>query len=249
MSDRTYEQLACSRCSARRFGICAGLPDADMYRLFDLADEVMLDHDASIVREEDPAANLFVLRQGHVTVSRLTEDGKRQVISFLFPGDVFGLTAEPVNRHSATTISKTLFCRFDRSSIDALTHDNPVLEKALRQLLTRQLDSAYELIFSLGRKSAVQKVASFIWYVSYHERKLGRSAQPLILPMSRGDIADFMGLTIETVSRSFTELKQIGVIRLVEANQIEIPDLNRLRDIGVVSAEPSVTVENDESSH
>jgi CRP/FNR family transcriptional regulator len=112
-----------------------------------------------------------------------------------------------------------------------------------RQILA--LDASYELLFSLGRKDALQKVASLIWYISYRQRKSQQPDNPIHLPMRRADIADFMGPTIETVSRAFTALKEMDAIRLHGAYDVEITDMQRLRSIGVVVAEPAPYIHAD----
>jgi CRP/FNR family transcriptional regulator len=210
-----------------------------MPRLFALAIEEAYAAGAQVVPEESPAKSVINLRSGHALVSRLAADGKRQILAFLFPGDFFGLTSEDNYHYSVTALTDVTLCRFARTGLEVLILDFPMMDRRLRFLLTRLLDSANELIFSLGRKTALQKVASFIWYVSYRNRKLGQPDNPVQLPMQRSDIADFMGLTVETVSRSLTQLKRSGVLRMPRPDLIEIVDQAQLRVVGVVVAEPS----------
>jgi CRP/FNR family transcriptional regulator len=140
--------------------------------------------------------------------------------------------------YGAWADSDVSICRLPRERFDAFVEATPGFERHLRLQLTRLLDSAQELIFTLGRKSAVERVASFIWYLQYRQRKLGRERAGAAIPMSRTDIADFLGLTPESVSRAMTRLKRDGLIRLPSPGEVEIPDLARLRDVGVVIAEP-----------
>ena len=232
-------ELPCQYCLARATTLCSGLDSQDMPRLFALATEQRYAAGEQIVAEETPADFVLNLRAGNALVSRLSQDGKRQILAFMFPGDFFGLTSEDNYHYSMTALTDIQVCRFERARIEELVEEFPVMDRKFRFLLTRLLDSANELIFSLGRKTALQKVASFIWYVSYRNRKLDQPDNPVHLPMSRNDIADFMGLTIETVSRSLTRLKKMGLIFIPRSDQIEIIDQKRLREVGVVVAEPA----------
>lgn len=231
--------LPCPACPARAGTLCAGLADADMPRLYALAAELHFAPGDLLLRQEQPADFVFSLRAGHATVFRLTADGRRQVLAFLFPGDFVGFTAEDSYHYGVAAIDPVLACRFERGALEALIAEFPPMDRKLRFTLVRAMDAAFELQFSLGRKDAVQKIASFLWYVSYRQRKLNLPDSPVHLPMRRADIADFMGLTTETVSRSLTVLRQSGAIRLSGVHEVVITDLERLRAIGVVVAEPA----------
>jgi CRP/FNR family transcriptional regulator len=239
LSATGFHALPCGQCAARASTLCASLPDADMYRLYGLAVEQDYAPGALVCREEDAADYVFSLRSGYATVFRLTAEGKRQILAFLFPGDFIGMTSEDTFHFSVTATTPVRCCRFERTALEALIAQFPVMDRKLRFTFERAMDAAWELIFSLGRKNAVQKVAAFLWFVSYRQRKLGRPENPVHLPMRRADIADFMGLTIETVSRAFTQLRGRGIIRTPSAEDVEIVDMARLRAIGVVVAEPA----------
>jgi CRP/FNR family transcriptional regulator len=234
-----FDALPCRYCAARATTLCASLPDSDMYRLFALAVEQDYAPGAILCREEDPADYVYSLRSGYATVFRLTAEGKRQILAFLFPGDFIGMTSEDTYHFSVTVTAPVRCCRFERAALEGLIERFPAMDRKLRFTFERAMDAAWELIFSLGRKSAVQKVAAFLWFVSYRQRKRGQSDNAVHLPMRRADIADFMGLTIETVSRAFTELRGRGIIRTPSAEDVEIVDMVRLRAIGVVVAEPA----------
>lgn len=240
-----YAQLPCSRCPARTATLCASLADPQMPELYRLADDRRFAAGDAILVQEQAADWVFSLRSGHAALTRLTSDGRRQILAFLFPGDFFGLTSEDRYHYGVTAIADAGACRFDRAALEDLTRRFPEMDRKLRFTLTRAMDASFELLFSLGRKDALQKVASFIWYVGYRMRKLGESGNPVHLPMRRADIADFLGLSTETVSRTLTSLRESGVIELVGATDIRIADLAALRSIGVVVAEPAPFVHAD----
>jgi CRP/FNR family transcriptional regulator len=245
MTTRTFESLPCRACAARNTTLCASLPDRDMHRLFALASEREYAAGEEIFRQEQAADHVYSLRSGHATIQRLTDDGRRQVLLFLFPGDFIGFTSEDRFHYSASAITPVRACRFERRALEDLIRGFPEMDRKLRFTFTRAADANFELLFSLGRKDAVQKVASLLWYVSYRQRKGGQPGNPVHLPMRRGDIADFMGLTTETVSRVFTQLRQAGVIRLTGANDVEIADMGRLREVALVVTEPAPLVHAD----
>jgi len=241
----TYQELPCSRCIARQSTLCASLADADMHRLYALATEQSYANGDFILHEEQSADFVLSIQAGYAAMVRLTADGKRQILAFLFPGDFVGFTSEDRYHYGVTALSQVELCRFDRTELEALIEAFPVMDRKLRFTLTRAMDASFELMFSLGRKDALQKVASFIWYVGYRHKKLQQPDNPIHLPMRRSDIADFMGLTIETVSRAFTMLKEMDAIRLHGAYDVEIVDMKQLRAIGVVVAEPAPFEHND----
>jgi CRP/FNR family transcriptional regulator, anaerobic regulatory protein len=239
MTAGSYARLPCSRCVARTSTLCASLADDDMHRLYGLATELQFEEGGMLLRQELPADYVFSIRSGHATIFRLTADGKRQILAFLFPGDFVGFTSEDRYHYGVNAISTVEACRFERTALEALIEAFPQMDRKLRFTLTRAMDASFELLFSLGRKDALQKVASFLWYVSYRQRKLGQPDNPVHLPMRRADIADFMGLTTETVSRTLKTLKDMGAIRLQGAYDVDVTDMGRLRSIGVVVAEPA----------
>ena len=230
----------CARCIARRGTICSALPDGELADLFVLASPETAAGGQWLVQPGDAAGTVFMLRSGHAHVSRITRDGKRQILSFLFPGDFFGFTYESRYVYGAHAVSDVTICRISRAAFDDYVATHPQLDRRIRVQLTRMLDSAQELIFTLGRKSAVERVASFLWYLHYRQSKLGlHGSRPIAaIPMSRADIADFLGLTSESVSRALTQLRQDGLIQLPTADRAEILDMQRLREVGVVIAEP-----------
>jgi len=245
MAPDVWDALPCRRCVARTATLCASLADADMHRLHGLATEMEFAAGDLLLRQELPADHVFSLRSGHAMLFRLTDDGKRQILAFLFAGDFVGFTSEDRYHYAVAAISPVDACRFERAALEALISEFPQMDRKLRFTLTRAMDASFELLFSLGRKDAVQKVASFLWYVGYRQRKLGRPDNPVHLPMRRADVADFMGLTTETVSRTLKTLTGMGIIRLQGSWDVEITDMDRLREVGVVVAEPAPFLHQD----
>lgn len=230
---------SCDACTARRGTLCAALDAAGLRRLREIGQVEEVAAGRWIVHPGDAATTVFILREGHANVARVTRDGKRQILAFAFPGDFFGFTFEDRYVYGAWADSDVSICRLPRERFYAFVEATPGFERHLRLQLTRLLDSAQELIFTLGRKSAVERVAAFVWYLQYRQRKLGRERPGAAIPMSRTDIADFLGLTSESVSRALTRLRRDALIDLPAPGEFEVRDLARLRELGVVIVEPS----------
>jgi len=191
-----------------------------------------------LVAPKGSTEHVFVVREGHAHISRFTRDGKRAIVNFLFPGDFFGFTSADRYAFGVYAIDDAVVCRLARTDFEQLVATVPTAEHSLRERLTRALDGIYELIFSLGRKTALEKVASLILYLGYRQRGLGPETGQVHVPMSRADIADFLGLTSESVSRCMTELKRSGVVRLPRPDLVEVASVPALLGLGVIELEP-----------
>jgi len=169
----------------------------------------------TIFAEGEPADSAFGVSQGVVRLYKLLPDGRRQVVAFALPGDFLGMPL--ATRHScyADAIGEVSLCRFSRTELWSLIQSSPGIERRLIEFITRELDRARDQLLLLGNASAEERVAIFL--VNWRNRleRVGPVSQPLPLPMPRQDIADFLGLKLETVSRTLAKLEQRNVIRLV----------------------------------
>jgi CRP/FNR family transcriptional regulator len=146
---------------------------------------------------------------------KLLPDGRRQIVGFALPGDFLGMTVSARHSFSADAIGPVAICRFSKAAFARFIEDKPHLLRRINELAVRELSQAQDHMVLLGRRSAEEKVATFL--LGWRDR-LARAAGPaktVPLPMSRQDIADFLGLTIETVSRTFTKLERDGVIDIM----------------------------------
>jgi CRP/FNR family transcriptional regulator, nitrogen fixation regulation protein len=171
---------------------------------------------AEIFGEGEPAEYLYRVVRGAVRISTLLSDGRRQIGAFYLPGDVFGLEAGELHAFSAEAIADTTVVVVKRSSFEALAGNDRTVAHELRTLLATHLRRAHQHMLLLGRKNAQERIASFLLQMA--ER--APAAQAVELPMSRQDIADYLGLTIETVSRTFTHLENAAAITLTSSRQI-----------------------------
>lgn len=165
--------------------------------------------DEEIFAEGDSATFFYKVVSGAVRTSKLLSDGRRQIDAFHLPGDIFGIEAGAEHRFGAEAVTGTTVVAYRRSKHDPLSAQDGALATQVLTAMMRSLERAQNHMLLLGRKSAMEKVAAFLLDLS--ERM---EDEALELPMSRIDIADHLGLTIETVSRSLTQLERQQVIEV-----------------------------------
>jgi len=184
---------------------------------------------AEIYREGEPVEYAYLVVSGAVRACKLLCDGRRQISAFHLPGDVFGLTSGREHRMSAEAVGAATIRMVKRSALDAASRTDPGLACALWMATAHDLRHAEDHMMVLGRKSAVEKVAMFLLEM---ERRIVRSGR-LALPMSRRDIADYICATIETVSRTVTQLRDDGALELSGARNIKLTNRKMLLDLTV----------------
>ncbi len=172
---------------------------------------------------------------GVVSLSRIMADGRRQMVGLLFPSDFIGRPMRPKAPFDAIAVNEVRLCIFSRARFEALLKDTPSLEQRLLEMTLDELDSAREWMVLLGRKTAKEKIASFFAIAARRMAAVKRiqlkDGVELELPLTREDMADYLGLTIETVSRQISALRKEKVIELTDARHLVIPDYNLLLEI------------------
>lgn len=175
-----------------------------------------------LIDEGQPAAHVFNVTSGAIKVYKLLVDGRRQMTGFIFPGDFLGLANDETYAYSAEAVAASTVCRFPRRKLEALLTKYPKMERRLLSVASHELAAAQEQMLLLGRKNAREKIASFLLMLSRRAAHRGLSADPIFVPMSRNDIGDYLGLTTETVSRTFSDLKSKGIIELLPASKVRL---------------------------
>lgn len=202
----------CAACAARVLSVCDAIDGPDLPRLAALSKPRVAEARYTFVSAGEPANHLFNITEGVVKVYRLLPDGRQQVTGFLFKGDFLGLGAEGTYAFSAEAVTRVRYCRFERGALYKLMSQFPKVEKRLLAMTVSELSTAHEQMLLLGRKSSRERLASFLVMLSRRMGRLGERDGVVALPMTRSDIADYLGLTIETVSRTFTEFRKKGFI-------------------------------------
>jgi len=180
-----------------------------------LANPVHFRPGKTIFSEGELAESAFGLSQGVVRLYKLLPDGRRHVLAFALPGDFLGMPLTDRHTFSADAIGEVSLCRFSRSELTKFIQSSPNVMRLMVEFASRELDMAQDQLLLLGNGSAEEKVAIFL--VSWRNRltRMAVRSETVPLPMRRQDIADYLGLKLETVSRTLARLEQKNVIRLM----------------------------------
>jgi CRP/FNR family transcriptional regulator, nitrogen fixation regulation protein len=179
---------------------------------------------AEIFGEKEPAEYVYQVRTGAVRSYKLLTDGRRQIGSFHLAGDIFGLENGDVHRFTADALVKTTVRLIKRLSLETVAKIDAVVSRNLLGMTTVNLMHAEDHMLLLGRKNSMEKVAAFLLEMDKRSTANGIVA----LPMSRRDIADYLGLTLETVSRAISRFHRAGLLHFMGSNQREISLLDRV---------------------
>ena len=190
----------CSSCPVRPVSFCNAMSEPDLTQLAAIITRHRAEPLTTFVHEGALAEDAFNITGGIVRVSKLLPDGRQQITAFLAAGDFLGLTPGPNYRYSATALTAVTYCRFPRRKLDQLLLQYPELDHRLLGIAATELAAAEDQMLLLGRKSAVERLASFVLMLLRKGWSTGRSPSELWLPMTRYDIADYLGLTVFTVA-------------------------------------------------
>jgi CRP/FNR family transcriptional regulator len=215
--------------------MCDVLSDADLSVLAHVAQRISLPAGKIFIEEGDAARYFYDINRGDVRVYKSLADGRRQITGFMGVGHFLGLASGGKYAFTAEAMNEVQLCRFERGAIKAVFDEFPALERRLLDVATHELVIAQDQMLLLGRKSALERVAGFL--LSWAENYAHDNSNPVTipLPMSRMDLADYLGLTIETVSRSLSQLKRDGLIFFADAHAVTLLNRHRLQllDAGV----------------
>jgi len=221
----------CEVCPVRDLSVCGAFEPEELHRLDAIVTRMRLKSEQAVFYEWDTADHVFNVTEGVVRLSKLLPDGRRQITGFLFPGDFLGIAYAETYAYSAEAICPVALCRFQRRQLEGLCDEFPELEKRILGMASNELVEAQEQILMLGRKTAQEKLASFLCRLSNASSDPERPIKSIDLPMNRTDIADYLGLTTETVSRSFSHLAKQGVLELASAQRVILRQPERLVEL------------------
>lgn len=215
--------MPCAACDVRELSVCSALRGRELDRLAEMVSRIPVAAGRTLFQEGDAADAVYNIIEGAVRLFKLLPDGRRQITGFLYASDFIGLALRDRYAYSAEAITPTIVCRFPRLKLEALFEEMPRLENSLLDRASNELVAAQDQMLLLGRKTAVERLASFLVALAARQGVEGRGAD-LALPMTRTDIADYLGLTIETVSRSLTKLRKDGLIATPDTHTITLLD-------------------------
>lgn len=222
---------ACTNCSVREKAICQSLCDADLNALSQMGRRhtVAVGETLQWQGEEEMVVGNVI--EGVLKLTTTTADGRDQTLGIVYPSDFIGRPFGRKSSHSIVAVSDAKVCTFPRSAFDRFAEDHPDLEHKLLQRTLTELDRSRQWMVLLGRKSAAERLAAFLLDMADRLGSPDKNSNIRFeLPFGRQDIADLLGLTIETVSRQITKLREDGVIATPDRRGIIVRDREWLVD-------------------
>lgn len=223
--------VLCASCEARHRGICGALEPEQLVTLAGSSFKHRAENGSELVGDAEEIDSYSNVLAGVVKLTKTLPDGRQQIVGLQFAPDFLGRPFKVESQITAAAATDVSLCSFPRAALERMLRSSPELEHRLYQQTLRELDEARSWMLALGRKTASEKVASFLLMIARH---IDPTADPdrqnasFDLPLTRSDIADFLGLTIETVSRHLTRLRADGVIVIEHSRHVIVPDLLRL---------------------
>jgi CRP/FNR family transcriptional regulator, anaerobic regulatory protein len=218
----------CTACAVRSLSVCGALDEIDLVEFERIARHIHLTPNEALFTVGQAATSVHNMTTGVARLYKLLPDGRRQVIGFALPGDFLGVSPSDRYSFSADAIDTVTACRLSREAFTHFIERRPHFLLRINEFAARELMLAQEQMLLLGRRTAEEKVAAFL--VGWRERLalIGDISETIALPMSRQDIADYLGLTIETVSRTLTRFERermliivSGGVRLLDSGRAE----------------------------
>ena len=227
-----HGDLSCAECPIRYRAVCAHCEGDELTQLEDIKFYRSFEPGQPIVWEGDRMDFVASVVSGVASLTQTLDDGRTQMVGLLLPSDFLGRPGRENASYNAVAISRVVLCCFRRKPFDQVMRATPHIAHRLLEMTLDELDAAREWMLLLGRKTAREKIASFMVIIArrdaaLHKRKpVGR--MQIDLPLTREAMAAYLGLTLETVSRQVSALKRDGVIELAGKRAVILPDFARL---------------------
>ena len=207
------ESHICETCGSRVAGVCRPLDIAGLDEVSAELDQLSMSARATVFREGDPAGRVFTLIDGTAKLTRLLPDGKQQVVGFRYPGNIIGYTTRETYPFDAELLTDARICRLEPRGSPGCCNAIRRWNTACSTSACRSWRQRRNKFVTVGRRMAEARVAAFLLSLMAARRRRGVVGRLLEMPMTRSDIADFLGLTLETVSRTLTIFRKRGWIR------------------------------------
>jgi len=224
----------CGNCPIRHQAICARCNSDELALLDSMKTYRTFAKGETITYAGEAITHVGTLVTGVAAISQGLEDGRRQIMGILLPSDFVGRPGRPHSQYDIVAASEVVMCRFAINAFEKMLGESPALGPRLLEMTLDELDAAREWMLLLGRKSARERIATLLYMIATRSRSLHPDQDNVNfrfeLPLTRETLADYLGLTIETVSRQFTALRKDRIIELQGQRQVTIPDFRRLLD-------------------
>ena len=220
---RHHANVDCAHCKIRPLSLCGALDDDELAQLESIARGAHFAQRQAIFSQDERVDAVFNVTVGAARLYRLLPDGRRQVVGFAIPGDFLGLALAERSVYSVDALTHVEACRFSRDAFSHFLDSRPTLLRRLYEMAGHELSLAQEQMVIIGRRTAEERVVCFLVGLRKRWARINGNSVTIPLPMTRQDIADFLGLTIETVSRAISKLARDKAL-------IVVPDGVRLLD-------------------
>jgi len=231
MQALSLQPVRCQECPIRHRAVCAKCDEDELEILDAMKSYRSFSAGETILWRGEPLNFVASLVSGAATLSKTLEDGRTQMVGLLLPSDFIGRPGREVIEFDVTATTDVTLCCFDRGPFEKLVKDTPHVAQRLMELALDELDAAREWMLLLGRKTAREKIATFIEMLARRSRVDDHDATAQItLYLTRDQIANYLGLTLETVSRHFSALKKEGIIGLSDRHHLQVLNLQGLQD-------------------
>ena len=232
-TSRQLEQLSetCSHCSLHYLCLPYGLSSDDVAELERLVSTgPPIQSMDELFGQGDALKDIYAIRDGSMKTVVVDEDGLEQILGFYYPGDLLGLDGFADHKHHCTAVAlePTHICRIPVDRLDRLVDELPALRHQLMRLMSQALSEEEKLLLTLGRKNSMGRISSLLLTLSRRREMRGLDPSPVSLSMKRSELANFLSMRLETVSRVLTRLQRDEVIR-VRQNDVDILDREALR--------------------
>lgn len=222
----------CGSCPIRHRAVCARCDDAELHELEAIKFYRSFEAGQTVIWSGDRMDFVASVVTGIATLTQTMEDGRRQMVGLLLPSDFVGRPGRELAPYDVTATTDLVMCCFRRKPFEEMMGRTPHVGQRLLEMTLDELDAAREWMLLLGRKTAREKIASLMAIIGRRDAalKLKGHKGPLVfdLPLTREAMADYLGLTLETVSRQISALKRDGVISLEGKRHVSVPDIDRL---------------------
>lgn len=231
MSISLREDVKCSQCPIRHRAVCSRCDDDELATLEQIKSYRTYKAGETVLWRGEPLSFVGSVVEGVATLNKTLEDGRTQMLGLLLPSDFIGRPGRQEIGFDVVAASNLTLCCFDRIGFEQLVNRTPHLSSRLLEIALDELDAARDWMLLLGRKSAREKIATFVQMLLKRQKIEGYIGQSpdMTLFLTREEIANYLGLTLETVSRQLNALKNEGVLRFKDRRHFEVANLNALR--------------------
>jgi CRP/FNR family transcriptional regulator len=224
---------SCTYCSVRRLCLPVSVDKEEINIIDDLVtDRPHLKKSEFLFHTGDKFYALYAIKSGAVKTYGITRDGKEQITGFHFPGELIGLDAIGNNMHNcnAVALEQTVVCEMPYEHIETASLDIPSIQREITRLMSKEIRNDEEMLMTMGSMRAEQRVACFLYNLYRRLSEHKKETNIFRLPMTREEIGNYLGLSLETVSRRMSSLQEEGVIK-VENRMIKLLDIDTLHDL------------------